>query len=403
MTRSNQQDPQSQGLNWRNPTTLLRDDRFWKIAGQVIAVVLVITVIGIITDNLLYNLDELGIPLGFDFLNSQASFDIGETFISYSPADTYSRAIVVGLVNSLRIMVLGLVLATLVGLVVGIARLSDNWLVQKLALVYVETFRNIPLLLQLLFWYFAVFGQLPLIEKRIMLLGSIFLTKQGIALPWLAATTGTGIWLGLLGLGVLGAAWLWRWRTRLMVEQASPEKPLLWAIGAIALSGVLALIVTHTAPFFLSLPQIKNNTQFQGGLVISPEFGTLLVGLVIYTASFIAEIVRAGIQSVPKGQLEAAQALGLKPGRIMQMVTLPQALRVIIPPLTSQYLNLTKNSSLAIAVGYPDLYFVASTTFNQTGRAVEIMLLLMVTYLAISLSISLLMNLYNRTVQLKER
>lgn len=403
MTRSSQQAPQRQRLNWKKPKTLLRDARFWKIAGQAIAVVLVVTVIGIITDNLLYNLEQLNIPIGFDFLNSQASFDIGESLIPYNPADSYSRAIAVGLVNSLRVTVLGLVLATIVGLIVGIARLSDNWLVRKLALVYVETFRNIPLLLQLFFWYFAVFGQLPLIDKRITLPGPILLTNQGIALPWLVATTGTGIWLVLLALGILGAAWLWRWRTRIMVEQGRPEKPLLWAIGAIALSAVVALILTQTAPFFLSLPQVTNNAQFQGGLVISPEFSTLLIGLVIYTASFIAEIVRAGIQSVPKGQLEAAQALGLKPGRIMQMVILPQALRVIIPPLTSQYLNLAKNSSLAVAVGYPDMYFVASTTFNQTGRVVEVMLIIMVTYLTISLLISLLMNLYNRTVQLKER
>ena len=298
---------------------------------------------------------------------------------------------------------LGLVLATIVGLIVGIARLSDNWLVRKLALVYVETFRNVPLLLQLFFWYFAFFLRLPPIEKSIPLPGPIYLTGRGIALPWLAATTGTGIWLALLALGVLGGAWLWRWRTRLMVEEGSTQKPALWALGAIALSAIVAFILTQTAPFLLSLPKVINNSQFQGGLVISPELGTLLLGLVIYTASFIAEIVRAGIQSVPKGQLEAAQALGLKSGRIMQMVVLPQALRVIIPPLTSQYLNLAKNSSLAIAVGYPDLYFVASTTFNQTGRAVEVMLLLMVAYLTISLTISLLMNLYNRRVQLKER
>ncbi len=403
MTGSSQKPPKRQGLNWSNPATLLRDERFWKIAGQAIAVVLVVTVVAIFTDNLLYNLDQKGIPLGFDFLNSQASFDIGETLIPYDRSDSYGRAIVVGLVNSLRVIVVGLVLATIVGLVVGIARLSDNWLVQKLALVYVETFRNIPLLVQLFFWYFAFFLGLPPIEKRITLPGSILLTQQGFALPWLAATTGTGIWLVLLALGVLGAAWLWRWRTRLMLEQGSAEKPVLWGLGAIALSAAIALILTRTGPFILSLPQVTDKAQFQGGLVLRPEFGTLLLGLVIYTGSFIAEIVRAGIQSVPKGQLEAAQALGLKPGRIMQMVILPQALRVIIPPLTSQYLNLAKNSSLAFAIGYPDIYSVASTTFNQTGRVVQVMLLIMVTYLTISLLISLLMNLYNRKVQLKER
>ncbi len=402
MTRASQQQAR-QHLNWKNPKLLLRDERFWKIAGQAIAVVLIVSVAGILIDNLLYNLDQKGIPVGFDFLNSQASFDIGESIIPYDRSDSYSRAILVGIVNSLRIVVVGLVLATLIGLLVGIARLSDNWLVRKLALVYVETFRNVPLLVQLFFWYFAFFLPLPSIEKRITLPGAISLTQQGIALPWLAATAGTGIWLVLLALGVLGAVWLWRWRTRLMVEQGSAEKPALWALGAIALSAAIALILTRTAPFLLSVPQVTNNAQFQGGLVLRPEFGTLLLGLVIYTASFIAEIVRAGIQSVPQGQLEAAQALGLKPGRTMQKVILPQALRVIIPPLTSQYLNLAKNSSLAVAIGYPDLYFVASTTSNQTGRAVEAILLIMVTYLTISLLISLLMNLYNRTVQLKER
>jgi general L-amino acid transport system permease protein len=402
MTRSSQQEPEHQRLNWSNPATLLRDERFWKIAGQAIAVVLVVTVVGILADNLLYNLDQKGIPLGFDFLNSQASFDIGETIIPYDRSDSYGRAIVVGLANTLRIVVVGLVLATIVGVVVGIARLSDNWLVQKLALVYVETFRNIPLLVQLFFWYFAFFLRLPPIEKGIALPGWIFLTQQGLAVPWLTATTGTGIWLVLLALGVLAGAWLWRWRSRLMIEQGRVENPALWSLGAIALSAAIALILTRTAPFLVTLPQVTNE-QFQGGLVLRPEFGTLLLGLVIYTASFIAEIVRAGIQSVPKGQLEAAQALGLKPGRIMQMVILPQAQRVIIPPLTSQYLNLAKNSSLAVASGYPDVYSVASTTFNQTGRVVEVMLLIMVTYLSISLLISLSMNLYNRKVQLKER
>lgn len=403
MRQSNQQSRNNQSLNFSNLSTLLRDSRFWKIAIQVIAVVLVVTVVAIITDNLLYNLEQLGMNLGFDFLNSQASFDIGETLISYQPSDNYARAIFVGLVNSLRVMVIGLVLATIVGLSVGIARLSDNWLLRNIALVYVETFRNVPLLLQLFFWYFAFFLPLPPIEKAITLPGAIYLTGKGIALPWLTATSGTGIWLILLALGILGAVWLWRWRTRLMIEQGQEGKQILWAIGAIALSALVAFILTQTAPFFLTIPQITNNAQFKDGLVISPELGALLLGLVIYTASFIAEIVRGGIQSVPKGQIEAAQSLGIKPGLTMRMVILPQALRVIIPPLTSQYLNLAKNSSLAIAIGYPDIYFVASTTLNQTGRAVEVVLLVVITYLIISLTISLLMNLYNQSVQLKER
>lgn len=382
---------------------LLRDARFLQVAAQVLAVLLFVLLVVLIVDNVIYNLRQLGIELGFDFLRTQASFDIGETLIPYSPSSSYGRAILVGLVNSLRVTLVGLILATIVGLVVGIARLSNNWLLRQLALVYVEIFRNIPLLLQLFFWYFAVFIKLPNIENRITLPGPTYLTSRGLFLPWLNTSAGAGIWLMLLAIGIVGAIALWRWRTRIMEEQGRPGNQALWALGPIVAAMLLAFILTQTVPFSLSLPQLVQGTQLQGGLRLTPEFGTLLLGIVIYTGSFIAEIVRAGIQSVPRGQWEAARALGLKPSRIMQMVILPQALRVMIPPLTSQYLNLAKNSSLAIAIGFPDIYFVASTTFNQTGRAVEVMLILMVTYLTISLIISLLMNWYNRTVQLKER
>lgn len=303
-------------------TPLWRNRKFWSIVSQLIAVFVVAIVVAILWYNLTYNLQRLGIQLGFDFLRSQASFDIGETPISYQPSDTYSRALLVGLVNSLRVIIVGTILSTIIGITVGIARQSDNWLVRQLALVYVETLRNTPLLLQLFFWYFAVFINLPNVENQISLLGLININNRGIELL---------------------------------------------------------------------------------GIQISPELSTLILGLTLYTGAFIAEIIRAGIQSVPKGQLEAARALGLKPGLILRLVVFPLALRLIIPPLTSQYLNLAKNSSLAIAIGYPDIYFVASTTFNQTGRAVEVMLLIMATYLTMSLSISLVMNLLNNAVQLKER
>ncbi len=402
MTRSTQQGSDRQSLNFRDLPTLVRDVRFWKIAGQVIAVVLVLTAIGIFADNLIYNLRQLGIELGFDFLKSQASFDIGETLIAYNPSNSFGRAIVVGLVNSLRVMVLGLILASTLGLLAGIARLSNNWLLRKIALIYVEIFRNTPLLLQLFFWYFVVFLKLPPVEERLSLLGAIFLTNRGVVIPWLIGNGGTGIWVLLLAIGGVGAAWVWRWRSQIMLEQGRPGRQWLWALGPLALAALLALIVTRTPPFVVSLPQVENSA-LAGGLRVSPEFCTILTALVVYTGSFIAEIVRAGIQAVPKGQSEAAQALGLKSGRIMRLVILPQALRVIIPPLTSQYLNLIKNSSLAIAIGFPDVYFVASTTFNQTGRAVEVVLIIMVTYLTISLLISLVMNLINSKVQLKER
>lgn len=300
----------------------MTNNRFWQITAQLIAVFLAAVVVTLLWGNLNRNLQQLGIQLGFDFLQQQASFDIGETLIAYKPTDTYSRALWVGLINSLRVALLGIFLTTIVGISAGTARLSDNWLVRNITVVYVEIFRNTPLLLQLLFWYFAVFLSFPKAENKVSLWGLGYLSQNGLELPW---------------------------------------------------------------------------------FTLSPEFSALLLGLTFYTGAFIAEIVRGGIQSVSKGQWEAGRSLGLKPGMVMRLVIFPQALRVIIPPLTSQYLNLTKNSSLAIAIGYPDVYFVASTSFNQTGRAVEIMLLIMLTYLTLSLTISLIMNLFNRAVQIQER
>jgi general L-amino acid transport system permease protein len=383
---------------------LLRDDRFWKIAGQAIALILVIVVAAILWDNLSANYAQLGIAFGFDFLNSQASFDIGEKVIPYNPENTYRQAYLVGLVNSFRVMGIGIIIATIAGLTVGIARLSDNWLLRTLAGLYVEIIRNTPLLLQLFFWYFAVFISLPKVEENQQMTGPIYLTNRGIAVPWLATLPGWEIWLILLAIGFLAAAFLRQWRARVMIEQAQPGRQLLWAVGAIGLSTILAFIITRNLPFRLDVPRLTAELQLEGGLKLTPEFAALVTGLSLYTGSYIAEIVRAGIQSVPRGQSEAAKSLGLKSGTMMRLVILPQALRVIIPPLTSQYLNLAKNSSLAVAIAYPDVYFVvASPTLNQTGRAIEAMLIIMVTYLTISLIISLFMNWYNQSVQLKER
>jgi len=298
-----------------------RTDRFWRFAGQAIAVVLIVSALAFLGTNLDRNLRQLGIRVGFGFLRSQAGFTIGETPVGYEPSDNYSQALLIGLLNSLKVIITGIIAATIVGVTAGIARLSNNWLVRHLALIYVEGLRNTPLLLQLFFWYFAVFLSLPTPENAISL-GLINFSNRGVGLF---------------------------------------------------------------------------------GTLLSPEFSALLAGLTLYTGTFIAEIVRGGIQSVPKGQWEAARSLVLKPGLVMRLVILPQALRAIIPSLSNQYLNLAKNSSLALAVGYPDLYAISSTTFNQTGRAVEVMVLICATYLTISLSISLSMNLYNRSVQLIER
>lgn len=317
---------------------LWRDRRFWFIAIQAVAVVL-IAILGLtLWQNLQRNLQQQGMSLGFNFLDSQAAFDIGETLISYDRSSTYARALWVGLLNSLRVMAVGIILATVVGITVGVGRLWDNWLLRKISLLYVEIIRNTPLLLQLFFWYSAVFLSLPGLQDVIELPLRIYLSQQVVALP------------------------------------------LPWTI-----------------------PQVVENGQIVGGLQLSPELSALVLGLSLYTAAFIAEIVRAGIQSVPKGQWEAAKSLGLNPSLMLRLVIFPQALRTMIPSMTSQYLNLAKNTSLAIAIGYPDIYFVASTTFNQTGRAVEVMILLMATYLTISLLISLFLNFYNKKVQLKER
>lgn len=389
-------------MHQRQKIPLWRDVRVWRLVGQVLAIALAVIILLWLWGNLTSSLQRLGIEFGFGFLREQAAFNIGETPIQYQPTDTYTRALVVGLVNSLRIITAGILLTTVVGISVGVARLSDNWLVRRLALVYVEIFRNTPLLLQLLFWYFAVFLGLPQIQNRIELPGSIYLSNRGLSLPWLVATAQTGIWLLALAVGLGLAVGLWRWRTQVMLDRDSRERPLIVALAVIAATVLAAWLLTGGLPFQWNLPQVEGE-QIQGGLRLSSEFAALLAGLTFYTAAFIAEIVRAGIQSVPRGQWEAARSLGLKPGLVMRLVVFPQALRVIIPPLTSQYLNLAKNSSLAVAIGYPDLYAVASTTFNQTGRAVEVILLIMAAYLTISLMIALAMNLYNRTVQLVER
>jgi general L-amino acid transport system permease protein len=380
---------------WNHP-------KFWPWAAQVLVLGLIGLLVAYCGSNLVANFQQKQLSFGFDFLQSQAGFNIGETPIPYQPTDTYAHALRVGIVNSLRIMALGLVLATLMGTGIGIARLSSNWLVRQLGTIYVELIRNLPLLLQLMFWYFAVFLSAPPFEQRIRLLGDLSLSQRGLLLPNFLPRLSLLPWIICIGLGVAIAQWVFRTlrRRQLNGEPASP-----WFMAAITVIfwGCIAWVLTKEFPWNLELPAVSNNTAIVGGLLLTPEYSAILLGLTFYTAAFIAEIVRGGILSVPKGQWEAARSLGLQPNLTLRLVILPQALRVIVPPLTSQYLNLAKNSSLAIAVGYPDLYSVSSTTFNQTGRAIEVILLLMATYLAISLTISLVMNLYNRRIQIIER
>ena len=379
---------------------LWRNERVIQIAGQVLVVVILAVVLIYLGSNLVSNFQRLGIGFGFGFLDRPASFGISDTAIPYSPTDTYIRALVVGVVNSLRVMVLGIILASLLGVAVGIGRLSDNWLVERIATVYVETIRNTPLLLQLFFWYFAVFLRLPAIDNPVSIPGLIYLTQRGMDIPWFALTTQTWIAWAFIVASVVLMVILWRRRTQKMVQQGESGQTLKWLIIAIAIAAVLALV------FGLdwTQPQLDPDANvISGGLNLSPEFATLLFGLVVYTAAFIAEVVRAGIQSVERGQWEAARALGLNSNLVLQLVVFPQALRVMIPPLTSEYLNLAKNSSLAIAIGYADVYAVSNTTANQTGRSIEMLLIIAAIYLTIDLIIAFGMNWFNRSVQLKER
>jgi len=379
---------------WRDPATR-------EVLYQALFVALIVALGAFLVHNTLVNLRRQNIASGFGFLDREAAFGIGESLIAYSPADTYARAFVVGLLNTLHVAALGIVLATVLGTVIGIARLSGNWLVRKLAQVYVETFRNIPLLLQLFFWWGLLRETGPAPRQAWQPLPDFFVSNRGIAFPTLTPEPAYGWMVLALGIGILAAVVVHRWARRRQA-QTGQQFPSGW-IGTGLIFGLpLLVFLAAGAPLTLNRPALKG-FNFVGGHEVSPEFAALLLGLVIYTGTFIAEIVRAGILAVSWGQSEAASALGLKPGHRMRLIVLPQALRVIVPPMTSQYLNLTKNSSLAVAIGYPDLVSIANTTMNQTGQAVEGIAMIMAVYLTISLSVSLLMNLYNRSVALVER
>jgi general L-amino acid transport system permease protein len=368
---------------------------------QLLFVGAVVGLAAFLVHNTLENLSRQNIATGFGFLDREASFAIGESLIPYSAADTYGRAFLVGLVNTLYVAALGVVLATLLGTLVGLARLSANWLIRKLAAVYVETFRNIPLALQLFFWWGLLRSYAPSPRQAWQPLPDVFVSNRGLVFP-VPVHDPVYRWMLLALLAAIAAGWaVSRWARRRQARTGRPF-PTGWAGLALVLGLPLAVFLAAGAPLRLDIPELRG-FNFAGGTTASPEFAALLIGLVVYTGAFIAEIVRAGILAVGRGQSEAAMALGLSSWQRMRLVVLPQALRVIVPPMTSQYLNLTKNSSLAVIIGYPDLVSIANTTINQTGQAVEGIAMIMAVYLAISLTISLLMNLYNRAVALVER
>lgn len=462
---------------------LLRDERFWQIALQVILVIVVATVFSYLFGNLNRNMSRNGIQFGFGFFKNPASFAIGENLLEYRSQDSYTKVIQAGIVNSLRLVAASIITATIVGVAAGVASFSDNWLVHKISRVYVGLVRNVPLLLQLFFWYFAVYLAAPRKENQIVLPGpnnpwlvasnnnlnitgpglpdevwvgmmlvALSLLLFGLMLKavnafregrfaagvagWVSRvgyvilialvlvvnyylllsnsaedrlffkgglialfTNPAGLWiLALVALGAI-ALMLWNLRTKAMLERGEDGKVFLF--GLIATGIAAALIVLFA--FNWTVPTLVEGGGANGGLEMSMRYAAALTGLTFYTGAFIAEIVRAGIQSVARGQWEAARSVGLSNGKAMRLVVFPQSLRVIIPPLNSEFANLAKNSSLAFAVGYPDLYSVANTTFNQTGRPIEVFLVMMATYLSLNLLISLNMNQLNNAVQFKER
>ena len=376
------------------------DERVRGVVWQVLVVGVVAAIVYWLWGNTVHNLEVRRIATGFGFLNREAGLPIGESLIEYSPTDTYFRALLVGLLNTLKIAVVGIVLATVLGTLVGIARLSRNWLLSKIAGVYVEVIRDLPLLLQLLFWY-AIMQGLPGPRQALNPVEGVFLSNRGLKLPWLEWQDAHTYALLAFLAGAVGT-WLWARRARELRVQDGKPRPV-WPVALGLLLGLpLAVWAAFGAPWTVDWPALRG-FNFRGGLTITPEYFALLLGLVLYTAAFIAEIVRAGILAVPQGQWEAAQALGLRPGQVLKRIVLPQALRVIVPPMTSQYLNLTKNSSLAVAIGYQDIVSIANTTLNQTGQAIEGIAIIMLVYLTISLSISLFMNWYNARIALVER
>jgi general L-amino acid transport system permease protein len=380
---------------WNDPVV-----RGWVF--QIVVVGLVGLLAWYLVTNTITNLERQKIASGYHYLGREAGFEIGDSMIPYSPADTYARAILVGLLNTLKVSVLGIIMATVLGTALGVGRLSNNWLLAKICEWYVEAFRNVPLLLWLFLFYKLISEAFPGPRQAIGLFWhSIYLSNRGLYFPVPMADP-VYIWMGLAFLiGIVGAVFVQRWARRRQDATGQPF-PTVSAGFGLALGLPFLVWLLGGAPHHMSWPELKG-FNFDGGTVIQPEFTALLAGLVLYTSAFVAEIVRSGILALHKGQSEAAMALGLSRGQAMRLVLLPQALRVIVPPMTSQYLNITKNSSLAIAIGYPDLVASVNVTINQTGQAIENVLIIMAAYLSVSLSISAFMNWYNKRIALRER
>jgi general L-amino acid transport system permease protein len=378
-----------------------RSQAFRGLVYQLIAVALIALGIWFLAHNTLENMRVRGIQSGFGFLLQPAGFDIGETLISYDALDPYWNAFLVGIANTLRVAIIGIVLTTVLGTLLGIGRFSRNALVRGLCYGYVELFRNIPVLLQLLMWYLVFTELLPDPFDPVKAFGVFYLSKGGFQYP--VPVWGLGQGLAAIGalVGIAIAMYYRRWAQR-MFEQTGRVRSMFWVPLGIVIAAAILGWVIGGAPTAWNLPH-QGEGMVEGGAAVTPEFIAVLLGLVFYTSSFVAEVVRAGIQSVSHGQVEAASSLGLTRGQSMRLVILPQAMRVIIPPMTNQYLNLTKNSSLAVAIGYPDVVSISNTAINQTGRAVECIAIIMAVYLTTSLTTSAIMGWYNKRAAIKER
>lgn len=379
-----------------------RDERVLKILGQVAFVLAVLVFFSFIFQNMRAGLAKQGISLSLNFIRGVSGFDIAETLFPYDRSSTYLQAYQIGLLNTLLVSVVGIIFATILGVILGVGRLSTNFIINRLAAFYLELIRNLSLLVFLIFWYLGVFLKMPRVREAIIWPGDIFLSNRGVGIPWGLPTASYPTFRLILIFGFILA--LIVFFSLRAYSQRTGRAPLttLWTLLTFILVALIGWIVLPEKPLTLDIPRV-DGLQLIGGKVLTPEFMALTSGLVLYTSAFIGEVVRAGIQSVSKGQVEASRALGLNAFQTLRLVVFPQALRVIIPPLTSQYLNLIKNSSLAIAVAYPDVFYVSNTIQNQTGRAVEMISTVMLTYLAFSLITSVLMNWYNKRIKLVER
>ncbi len=389
------------GVRSKGLADYLNDENVRAVIYQIIAIGLVILAGWYLVSNTLDNLERQNISTGFGYLDLQASFGISESMIDYAPTSSYATALMVGLLNTVKVAFLGIVLCTIIGTIFGIARLSSNWIVRKLATVYVETFRNIPVLLQLFFWYAIIPGAFPAARNALKPIPDVLMTNRGIYVPVPVADNAYEF-MGIAAiLAFVIIYFVKKWADKRLDATGRPF-PIIWASIGIFVGLVLIAYIAGGAPTAMDIPKVEK-FNIRGGYNISPEFLAVLIGLTVYTSTYVAEVVRSGIEAVPSGQWEAADSLGLKRSVSLRKIILPQSMRVAIPPLTNQYLNLTKNSSLAVAVGYPDLVSVSNTTMNQTGQAIEAISIYMAVYLGLSLITSLFMNWFNNKMALVER